>query len=287
MALINCPECNNEVSETAVMCPVCGYGVKEHFENIHLAEINKHQEELKLQRKIKLMKCIKTLVPIIIIVLAVIIGLIVNHKVLAERMTFKNEDAMLEYLTSCKNWKLDNDYRDDWLVFHNTGLGEELSEEYLNWGEKITMHPKRGTFEMLSTKYIVSKKGDIIEYNKEFGDKYYKPNYLSVSVEEPTKALQIEIVSSEVSEQNIFTAEYKITNTGNQTYKFIELETVLTLDDKSTITVAGDFEIVETDKDFSLMPGKTGTADAFLANAPDNIAECSVHIKSYRTEYKN
>ena len=32
MALINCPECNAEVSDTALSCPHCGFGVKEYVE---------------------------------------------------------------------------------------------------------------------------------------------------------------------------------------------------------------------------------------------------------------
>ena len=33
MALITCPECGREnVSDTAQMCPSCGYGIKKHFD---------------------------------------------------------------------------------------------------------------------------------------------------------------------------------------------------------------------------------------------------------------
>lgn len=40
MALINCPECGKEnVSDTAEMCPSCGYGIKAHFEKIKEKEI--------------------------------------------------------------------------------------------------------------------------------------------------------------------------------------------------------------------------------------------------------
>jgi hypothetical protein len=28
MALIKCPECSNDVSDTALSCPKCGYGLK-------------------------------------------------------------------------------------------------------------------------------------------------------------------------------------------------------------------------------------------------------------------
>ena len=34
MALVNCPECGKEVSESAVSCPNCGYGVAQHFNEI-------------------------------------------------------------------------------------------------------------------------------------------------------------------------------------------------------------------------------------------------------------
>lgn len=47
MALIKCPECGREkVSDTAEMCPDCGYGIKAHFEAI------KHAEEEKKKREI-------------------------------------------------------------------------------------------------------------------------------------------------------------------------------------------------------------------------------------------
>lgn len=45
MALIKCPECGREnVSNTAEMCPNCGYGIKLHFEKL---EQEKQQEEIR------------------------------------------------------------------------------------------------------------------------------------------------------------------------------------------------------------------------------------------------
>lgn len=36
MALIKCPECGKEnVSDSAKSCPVCGYGIKEHYDRIN------------------------------------------------------------------------------------------------------------------------------------------------------------------------------------------------------------------------------------------------------------
>lgn len=49
MALIKCPECGREnVSDSAEMCPDCGYGIKAHFEKIKHEEERKRKEE---QRK--------------------------------------------------------------------------------------------------------------------------------------------------------------------------------------------------------------------------------------------
>ena len=31
MALIKCPECGNEVSDSAEICPKCGYGIKKYL----------------------------------------------------------------------------------------------------------------------------------------------------------------------------------------------------------------------------------------------------------------
>lgn len=44
MALVKCPECGREnVSDSAEMCPDCGYGIKAHFEKIRQDEERKEQ----------------------------------------------------------------------------------------------------------------------------------------------------------------------------------------------------------------------------------------------------
>lgn len=53
MALIKCPECGRDaVSNTADMCPGCGYGIRSHFEKIgqetHQKELQKKEEQIKL-----------------------------------------------------------------------------------------------------------------------------------------------------------------------------------------------------------------------------------------------
>lgn len=54
MALVKCPECGKEVSDMANACPNCGYGVKEHFDNLkqkRQTEIKKRQLEIEKQNK--------------------------------------------------------------------------------------------------------------------------------------------------------------------------------------------------------------------------------------------
>lgn len=49
MALIKCPECGKErVSDSAEVCPECGYGIKTHFDNIR-----KEKESKRLENEIK------------------------------------------------------------------------------------------------------------------------------------------------------------------------------------------------------------------------------------------
>lgn len=50
MSLVNCPECGREnVSDSAIACPICGYNVKEHYDNLKKQEEHKSQERLKLE----------------------------------------------------------------------------------------------------------------------------------------------------------------------------------------------------------------------------------------------
>lgn len=52
MALINCPECGKEnVSNSAESCPICGYGIKKHFDELKLEEekIRKAEQDKKMR----------------------------------------------------------------------------------------------------------------------------------------------------------------------------------------------------------------------------------------------
>lgn len=59
MALIKCPECKKEnVSDTAISCPECGYGIKEHFEKLKAEELRIQEEIEKKKREIDRIKSI-------------------------------------------------------------------------------------------------------------------------------------------------------------------------------------------------------------------------------------
>ena len=54
MALINCPECNKEVSDRAHSCPFCGFPLDEYFAEIEAEkriEEEVHQKEMQEQEK--------------------------------------------------------------------------------------------------------------------------------------------------------------------------------------------------------------------------------------------
>jgi len=69
MALIRCPECGRQnVSDTAVACPECGYAIREHFERIkdeeereakRIQEYQQHIEEEEKRRIIERIDAVK------------------------------------------------------------------------------------------------------------------------------------------------------------------------------------------------------------------------------------
>jgi hypothetical protein len=284
MALVQCPECGREVSETAVSCPNCSYDVKKHFDDIENERIQRKKEAIKLQRKEKKLKTIKVIIPLIIIVISGIVAAAINTGILSSRKTFASEDEMLNYLAhDCESWKLDNDYKEEYLVFYDNNRCSLLTDGIFNGGEKIILHPKRGFFERNNEKYIILKSGDIVRSNKE---DYYKPYYFNASFEDGYSVLHVDVSSYEI-DNGQFRAEYKVTNNGLKNYYQIFLETVITLSDDSTIVLTDDFEYVSMDDDdMYLRPGKTGTAKAFGDNIPENVKSITFFVKSYETEYK-
>lgn len=41
MALVKCPECGKEVSNSAAVCPNCGYGIKKYYDEKKKENTNK------------------------------------------------------------------------------------------------------------------------------------------------------------------------------------------------------------------------------------------------------
>lgn len=54
MALIHCPECNKEVSDTAKMCPHCGYDIAGYIQQIEQQKKKEQEEQERQEREQKL-----------------------------------------------------------------------------------------------------------------------------------------------------------------------------------------------------------------------------------------
>ena len=65
MALINCPECGKEISDSAMNCPNCGYPMQ-----VESASTNKLKEDNKIPKKIPvvLMLCMAAVIIMMILV---------------------------------------------------------------------------------------------------------------------------------------------------------------------------------------------------------------------------
>lgn len=85
MALVKCPECGKEVSDSAANCLNCGYGIKLHYEKIELEKQQAMQKEKMDRFKEKLSSSLKNkkVAVLLIIVMAVfLLGLVIyrtNH----------------------------------------------------------------------------------------------------------------------------------------------------------------------------------------------------------------
>lgn len=54
MALVKCPECGREnVSDSAEVCPECGYGIKTHFEKIKMEEEDEQRRKKRYEELTK------------------------------------------------------------------------------------------------------------------------------------------------------------------------------------------------------------------------------------------
>ena len=137
MALVNCPECGKQVSDSAMACPNCGYAIKEHFEKIeHEKKENARREQaekdriLKEQKKKEIIEKIKSNKPAIIVAaVAVIIlcfvAIVFNAVVLNPKRNSEKLRADIE------NEFLDGDFDTAYGLLEDNGIFEDQYVERL------------------------------------------------------------------------------------------------------------------------------------------------------------
>ncbi len=168
MALIKCPECSKEnVSDTAVSCPNCGYGIKAHFNYIKKQErIAKVQNELQI-KKIKKKLIISSLILMVIFVFIIIIIDKEKAKVREEERIARNTkseyEEILEHFNSLNksiteyiNLEKEVDYK----LYHRIVYSFQVTSDDFSSSKYLSDEHK----EMLKSKFnsIFSKK------NKDF-----------------------------------------------------------------------------------------------------------------------
>ncbi len=267
MSMIECPECGKEVSDNAVMCPNCGYGVKEHFSKIESEEVRKQNEEKRQKQHEQTIKKLKIIIPISVLLLCVIVGIVINNRILAGRMIFETEDEMIDYLSKCNNWKYDNKYTDEYIIFYDTGFAEVLSD-FWTYGEIGKYYPKRGKFSIGVNNYFISNTGDVIEIEKERDNKWYKTNVFNPKLENGGKALSVEVSTPTIEENGHIKATIKVKNTGNRTYSRIKFGTELTNSSNQKYKPNRELNIIHnmrsssgTTKSYDLIPGEQGICE--------------------------
>lgn len=276
MALVNCPECGKEVSESAVSCPNCGYGVAQHFNEIKKEMLKEHLQLEFAEKKEKLAKKLKIIIPCAVVVVGVAMGFVINSAVLSRRMTFETEDQMYNYLSEWSTWGCDDSR---YLVFNKTGLVERIFVySKMSFGNSdIELSPSRGKFKFNGNTYIISNNGNIISDN---GDEFSQTT-ISSKAEIPSQVLKISGNDASIT-NNTSTMEYTATNTGKLTYSYIKLETTLHLKDGSDV-ILDDYATIKNGDSYELAPGESGTASLTSHDIPDNVDSFSSRIESYMT----
>lgn len=267
MSMVECPECGKDVSDNASTCPNCGYGVKEHFFKIKNEEIKKQNEEKHKKQQEQTIKKLKIIIPISVLLICVIVGMIINNHILAGRTVFKTEDEMISYLSKCDNWKYDNKYTDEYMIFYNTGFAEVISD-FWTYGEIGKYSPKRGKFSIGINNYFISNTGDVIEIEKEGDNKWYKTNALRPKLENGGRALSVEISASSIEENGHFKATIVVKNTGNRTYRHIRYTTELTNSSNQKYKPEHEYSIIrntslpsDSTNSYELNPGEQGECE--------------------------
>lgn len=282
MAMIQCPECMKDVSDSATMCPNCGYSVKEHFYREKMTEQRTEFLAKKAERNKIVKKHLKIWLPICSIIVLLVIALTVNHMVLSERTTFKSKEEMLEFLMRT-NWKLDNDYREEYIVFSETGFAECVSESWSR-GDIIEMHPKRGYFEFYSSKYIILENGQLYEKGN-IGEDYYNTWRFSPLLETVSETLELSI-DNLTCENGTITGKMHLTNKGENEYEHLEANIVAYDNENNSIEHETlSFKSASSKSGYTVHPGDVASTDIYWFDVPSDFTpvKYEAYISSYST----
>lgn len=217
MALVTCPECGKEVSETAEACPNCGFNVKRHLISLKNAEIQKKRIEMRKAWHKRNVKYLKVIIPVFILFVVGISGIIINKHILSGRTVFETEDKMIAFLTKPNSWKYDSEYTDWYLIFHQSGLVETL-DDLICEGKKAEFKPKRGKFKVGMNSYYVSDDGDVVKTeglnNKKRFETHYSPSVFTGIKDD----LKIDIPEPAIDD-GMFETKVKVVNNSSKTYR--------------------------------------------------------------------
>lgn len=292
MAIIKCPECNHDVSDTAVACPSCGYGIKKHFDDIKLQEKRQEQQRIAAEKARARKKKFKIVIPLILLALAIIIPVSTNAAILSQRRTFKTEEEMVNYLNG--DWE-----SDDFVPQHYRFAGKHgsyLSSSYVH-GEELVLTPKRGFFEFSGKKFVIDKKSDTLVCAKDtyaYQEKkgIYTKCPKDYTLEDGFSALQIGACSYGKYSEYLDAATGTITNRGRLTYsRFVELDFVVHYSDGTTVEIPHQLvELKVDDLELDLTPGdiavfNTPIADdtAQTATGQKTVTDISATLSEYRS----
>lgn len=102
MALINCPECEKEISDKVKACPHCGYPLEENLDETQKVQITSVKLE-KMSPKKKKTIVISTII-IITLIIASIVGIILHNK----RIAIQTRNEYIDNLTNTSSLMKDN-----------------------------------------------------------------------------------------------------------------------------------------------------------------------------------
>ena len=129
MALIKCPECGKEVSDTANSCPNCGFNIKKHIED----EKKKQELEKKIQaknEKSQMSSKTKNIIIGISIVLVAIIAFLIVQQKQKDEQALTNLKLLFYHVEDINEYKeysvmqLD----DGTYIYHDTGADNAVSK---------------------------------------------------------------------------------------------------------------------------------------------------------------